>query len=55
MKAKARKAVASKPNETGETRMTNIGVNGGGTYGPALVNGGCSNRTAPKKGQLLRN
>ena len=53
-KAKARNAVASKPNKPGETCMTSIHVNGGGSYGPALVNGGCSNGTAPKKGGLLR-
>jgi hypothetical protein len=53
-KAKARKAVVSKPNKLGETCVNSIHVNGGGSYGPALVNGGCSDGTAPKKGGLLR-
>ena len=29
--------------------MTSIGVNGVGTYQPALVNQGCSNGIAPKR------
>jgi hypothetical protein len=45
--------VVSKPNKTGETRMTSIHMNGGGSYRPALVNGGCSDGTAPKKGRQL--
>ena len=33
--------------------MTSIRVNGCGSYGPAFVNGGCSDGTAPIKGGLL--
>ncbi len=45
-KAKARKAELE--------CVTSIHVNGGGSYGPALVNQGYSNGTAPQKGGLLR-
>jgi hypothetical protein len=47
-------AGVSKPNKLGEMRVTSIRVNGGGSYGPALLNQGFSNGTAPKKGGLLR-
>ena len=52
-KAKARKAVVNNPNKQGETHVTSIRKNGGGTYQPALVNQGCFNGIAPKKGGLL--
>ena len=53
-KDKARKAVVSQPIKPGEARVTSIRVNGGRSYGPALVNQGCSNGTTPQKGGLLR-
>ena len=48
-----RKAALSQPNKPGEMGVTSIHVNGGGSYQPALVNQGSSNRTAPKRGRLL--
>ena len=53
-KAKARKAMVTKPNKLGKRGMTTIRMNGEGSHGPALVIQGCSNGTAPKKGRLLR-
>jgi hypothetical protein len=53
-KAKARKAEVSTPTKPGEARVTSIRVNRGGSYGPALMNGGGFDGTAPKKGKLLR-
>ena len=53
MKAKARKAVVLSQSTSGETCVTSIRVNGGGSYGRALMNQGYSNGTAPKKDRLL--
>ncbi len=52
-KDKARKAEARKPTKPGETRVTSIRVNRGGSYRPALVNQGCFDGTAPKRDRLL--
>ena len=37
-KPKARKVEARKPTKPGETRVTSIRMNGGRSYGPALIN-----------------
>ncbi len=52
-KAKARKTEANTSTKPGAARVTSIRMNGGGSYGPALVNGGSSDRPAPIKGGLL--
>jgi hypothetical protein len=52
-KPKPERLQLKKPTKLGETFVTSIRVNGGGSYRPALVNQNCFDGTVPKRGRLL--